>query len=237
MSDKSQKILKILLTAAILAAVVILCILLIPYVMQLRDEAFREAFSEKIHSLGILGWFLMLLLQILQTVVAVIPGEPVEIVMGVMYGPVGGLLICLAGIALGTALVFCCVHRFGMRFVNRFINSESFDKLTFLRDPARRDMLMFILFFIPGTPKDILTYFAPFTKIPLTRFLVISLIARIPSVVSSTYAGDAILAGNFIGSLIIFAVTGAVGIAGIFLYDRILKAHNRNPSEKGDTSM
>ncbi|MBQ4574540.1 MAG: TVP38/TMEM64 family protein [Clostridia bacterium] len=227
MRDHSKKILKIILAAAVAAGVILLCIFLIPYILRLRDEAFREAFSEKIRSLGILGWGLMLLLQILQTVVAIIPGEPVEIVMGVMYGSLGGLLICLAGIALGTVLVFCCVNRFGMRFVNRFINSESFDKLKFLHDPARRDALMFILFFIPGTPKDILTYFAPFTKIPLLRFLVISLIARIPSVISSTYAGDAILEGNFAGSIIIFAVMGAIGIAGIFIYDRIIKAHNK----------
>ena len=62
MRDHSKKILKIILAAAVAAGVILLCIFLIPYILRLRDEAFREAFSEKICSLGILGWGLMLLL-------------------------------------------------------------------------------------------------------------------------------------------------------------------------------
>lgn len=227
MSDKTKKIMKILVATVVAIVFILLCVFLIPFIMKLGNEEFRNAFSEKIRSLGAVGCLLMLLLQILQTVVAVIPGEPVEIFMGAMYGTVGGLLICLAGLAIGTSLVFCCVNRFGMRFVNRFVNSASFDKLKFLHDPAKRDSLMFTLFFIPGTPKDILTFFAPFTKIPLPRFLVISLVARIPSIVSSTYAGNAILEGDFLHSLIIFAVTGVIGISGIMFYDRIIKANNK----------
>lgn len=229
MRDQTKKILKIFAISVVIAALLLLCVLIIPFLMRLSDEEFREAFGDKIRSFGLFGCILMILLQILQTVVAIIPGEPVEVFMGVMYGAVGGLLICLAGLAIGTILVFCGVNRFGMRFVDRFVNSERFDKLKFLHDPAKRDSLMFILFFIPGTPKDILTFFAPFTKIPLPRFLVISLIARIPSIVSSTYAGNAILEGRFLSSMIIFAVTGVIGITGIFIYDKIIRAHNRRP--------
>ena len=183
--------------------------------------------GEFIESFGIWGAVVALLIQVLQVVLAVIPGEPIEIVMGVLYGTVGGCLMCLVGIAIGSCVVFLSVRRLGKNAVEKVMSNEKYKKLKFLNDPSRRDVLLFILMFIPGTPKDTLTYFAPFTGIPFVRYIIISTVARIPSIISSSYIGSSIMGGNFVRSIIAFAVVGAVSLVGILVYNKIIEDKNR----------
>ncbi len=226
-----KRILKI--TALILCGIafLVLCADLIPAVLSLKEPAAQEKFRSFIEGLGFFGILLMLLLQTLQIVAAIIPGEPIEILLGMMYGTLGGLVIALLGIALGTAAVYFAVRRFGMKFVNRFVDSKAFDKLAFLKNPAGRDSLVFLLFFIPGTPKDILTYFVPFIGMPFFRFVIIASLARIPSVITSTLAGAELSSGNLVRSLVIFAVTGVIGLAGILIHNTIIERNNRSHEE------
>ena len=114
-----------------------------------------------------------------------------------------------------------------MRLAAKFVDIKRFGELSFLKDQTKRDSLIFFLFFIPGTPKDILTYFAPFSGIEFSRFIIISTLARIPSVVSSTWAGATISDGSFIKTILIFAVTGTIGILGIIINNHIIKKHNK----------
>lgn len=230
--DKRLSIfLKISAAVLIIAAIVALCVWLVPLVYSLREPGVQEKFRAFIESLGILGVLAMLVLQILQIIVAVIPGEPIEILMGLMYGTFGGLFLTLAGIFIGQAIVFFAIKRFGIKFASRFVNIKKFEELSFLKSPDKRDSLIFLLFFIPGTPKDILTYFAPFTGIPFLRFIVIATLARIPSVISSTWAGATISDGSFIKTALIFAVTGAAGLIGIIINNRITAKHNSKETQ------
>ncbi|MBQ2707558.1 MAG: TVP38/TMEM64 family protein [Clostridia bacterium] len=219
-----KKALKILLAAVIAAAVILLTIKLFPLVLSLSEPDTRESFRAFIESLGALGMVVMLLLQVLQIIVAVIPGEPIEILMGLMYGTVGGLLLTLAGILIGQCAVFVLIRRYGISFARRFVNVDKFRELSFLRDDAKRDSLIFLLFFIPGTPKDVLTYFAPFTGIPMAKFLVLATLARIPSIISSTWAGASLGDGDFAKTIAIFAITGAIGIGGILVNRAITRS-------------
>ena len=171
------------------AAFIALTVLLTPKLLELRDAEVRERVKDQLKSLGVPGIGVMFCVQVLQIVVALLPGEPVELLMGFLYGTFGGLALCLAGIAAGTAAVFLVSKKIGEKYIVKFGNPEKFRKLAFLRDPVRRDSLFFLLLMIPGTPKDMLTYFAPLTKISPIRFIVISCAARIPSVISSTYVG------------------------------------------------
>lgn len=223
LKSKLKTALKI--TAAIAAAVILAAVIikLFPLVLSLRDAQSRARFAEFIDSVGIFGVIIMFLLQALQIAVAFIPGEPIEILMGMMYGTFGGLALSLAGVAAGQSLVFFLVKKYGVGFARRFVDVEKFKSLKFLKDPAKRDGLIFLLFFIPGTPKDILVYFAPFTDIGFLRFLVIATFSRIPSVITSTWAGATLSEGSFLKTVIIFAVTGLIGIGGIFINKRLTK--------------
>ncbi len=235
MNKTSRKLplaLKIGAAVLILAALAALCVWMIPMVLSLGEPETREQFRAFIESLGVLGIVAMLLLQILQVIVAIIPGEPIEILMGLMYGTVGGLALTLVGIAIGQVFIYLAIKRFGMKFAAKFVDVEKFENLKFLKNPSKRDGLIFLLYFIPGTPKDILSYFAPFTGIPFLRFIVIATFARIPSIISSTWAGATISDGSIIKSVLIFAVTGVIGIFGIILNNYITKKHNTPKEEE-----
>ena len=223
-----KKALKIAVILVLAAAAAILSVKLFPALLSLRDEASREAFRSIIDSFAPLGILLMLLIQTVQVIVAVIPGEPVEILLGMMYGTVGGLALSLLGTVLGQTAVFLLIKRYGISFASRFVDVGKFTELKFLRDTEKRDGLIFLLFFIPGTPKDLLTYFAPFTGIGLLRFTLLSTFARIPSVVTSTLAGASLTEGDFMKTALIFAVTGVLGLAGILINRRFKDTRGKN---------
>ena len=78
-------------------------------------------------------------------------------------------------------------------------------------------------FFIPGTPKDLLTYFVGLTEIKLGTFLAISMVARIPSVVTSTFGGHLLGEGKYITAVVVYAVTAFVSLLGLLGYNAWMK--------------
>ena len=181
----------------------------------------RSLIWQRIDALGPWGVGIFLCIQVLQVIVALIPGEPVELAAGMLYGTWGGLLICLAGILIGSSVIFTLARRFGQPLVRRLIHEEDMKKYAFLSDAQKLDMLVFLVFLIPGTPKDTLNYLCPLTPISPVRFLILSTFARIPSVLSSTFAGANFAEGNLIGSALILCLTTLVGILGI-RYEKVL---------------
>lgn len=204
------------------ALLVVVTILLWPFVKKLADPAYRVQFQQWVASLGLWGWLVLLGIQILQIVIAFIPGGPVEIVAGALYGTFGGLLICLVGCLIASALVFSLTRRFGTPLLYRLFGKEKVDGFTFLQDSKRIESVTFILFLIPGTPKDMLTYVAGISSIHMSSFLVISMLARIPAMVLSLMVGSTVSDGNWQMAIGIFALTAVIGLVGIKYKDRII---------------
>lgn len=191
-----------------------------------------EEFRDFIAGYGAWGVFVAVGIQILQVFVALIPGEFVEIGMGYAYGWLNGALLSLLGVAIGSTMIFMLVKKYGIRLVEIFVPIEKINKLKFIENEEKLNRLTFILFFIPGTPKDLLTYFVGLTRITLKDFLVITLFARIPSVISSTIGGNFIGDGKYIEAVVLFVVTGAVSIIGIKIYNSIVKKVEVKAKEK-----
>lgn len=157
----------------------------------------------------------------LQVLVAVIPGEPLELVAGFAFGPVEGTLICLGGIALGSMLVFGLVRLFGVKLVEIFFSRDKIESLKLLRNPKRVFIALATLMILPGTPKDLLTYCAGLTRISWTSWLLLSTVGRIPSVITSTLGGHAIAEGRYILAIIVFSVTALLCGAGLYAFARM----------------
>ncbi len=229
---KKLNILKIAAVAAALLFMALICLAIVLIIQKHGLDTVTDGLSDFVKSLGIWGLLFMFLLQVAQVIFAIIPGEPLELCAGLLYGTVGGTLFCLSGILCGTFIIFLIVKTLGKPLVDKVIGSEKYDRLKFLKDPAKRDIFVFILMFIPGTPKDVLTYFSPLTGMGMIRFLIISTVARIPSVISSTYVGDSVAEGKYLLSLVVFAIVGIVSLGGILIYNKILDAKNKNPNEE-----
>ena len=229
---KREKLLDILKKSlpviAFVAVMGILTLILWPYVEGLATPEGREEFKVWIDGLGFGGWLVTLGIQLLQIFVALIPGEPVELMLGYVWGPWLGTFTCLLGIFIGTATIFLLVRKFGMKFVSRFVDPEELKRYKFLRDKNKVDITVFILFFIPGTPKDALTYIAPIAPIGAVKYLLIATFARIPSIITSTILGDSIADGRWGLALVVFAVTAVISVLGIILGNRYIEHRKKN---------
>ncbi len=179
-------------------------------------------FQTRIDSFGAWGWLVALGIQVLQVIVALIPGEVVEVGCGMAFGTWGGLLICLAGSAIGSALIFLLVRKFGVKLVEVFVSREKINSLKFLSNERKLKSIIFLVFFTIGTPKDLLTYFAGLTNIKFYEFLIISTVARIPSIISSILVGDKLSEGNFVTSILIFGASAVLGLMGVVAYNKFV---------------
>lgn len=235
MTKKAKNTLKLLLFALGFVLMGGICVFIYYYINKYGLDRVITYIKEYVDSLGFFGIIFVFGLQTLQVILAFIPGEPLEIAAGALYGAVGGAILCLAGIAAGTFVIFLLVKTLGRDLVQKVIGSDKYAKLKFLKDPAKRDVFIFLLMFIPGTPKDVLTYFSPLSGISMLRFIIIASIARIPSVITSTYVGGTLAEGRYLHSVIVFLIVGAVSIGGIILYNKIIEAKNKekNGNENG----
>ena len=189
-----------------------------------------ERFRQWVDAQGVWAPLLFTGMVILQVIVAVIPGEPLEIAAGYAFGAVEGTLLCVLGTFIGGMLVFLLVRRFGLRAVEVFFPEEKLRRLRFLHNERRLARWVFVIFFLPGTPKDVLCYFVGLTPMPLKTWALISAVARLPSIVTSTVGGNALGMGNYTFAVIVFAATLAVSGLGLLLYRAVCAARERRKS-------
>ena len=182
-----------------------------------------EKFRLLVENLGFWGYLLYLSMQIFQVVFALIPGEPFEILAGFSFGSFTGTILCLLGSVIGSSIVFLLTKKLGKRFVEIFFSIDKINSLKILNDKTKMYFLTFLLFFIPGTPKDLLTYVAGLTPIKFLPYIIISTVAKIPAILTSTLGGNAIGEKDYIFAIIIFAITGIISLTGIFIYNKITK--------------
>jgi uncharacterized membrane protein YdjX (TVP38/TMEM64 family) len=212
---------------ALISFAILLCVIsFLTYFLIVRFSKIAktgEEFRDFIKGYGAYGFLVAVGIQVLQVFIALIPGEFVEIGMGYAYGWFEASVLSLFGVAIGSGLIFILTKKFGVRFIEIFVSGDKINDLKFIKDEEKFNRLTFLLYFIPGTPKDLITYFIALTRMTLKDFLGITLFARIPSVVSSTVGGNFIGEKRYAEALILFVITAAVSLVGIKLYNIILK--------------
>lgn len=221
MSGKKKKILAVVLLLAMVGVTVLLWQRLNPILVRLVTEP--ESVRKWVDDHGAYSRVVFVALVILQIIVAVIPGEPFEIAAGYAFGAWEGTALCILAGTLGSLLTFWLVRRFGMKLVRVFFSEEQIDSVKFLKSSPRRDMIFLVVYTLPGTPKDLLGYFAGLTDIRFPVWLMICSFGRLPSIVTSTIGGDALGTANYAASIAVFAVTLAISGLGLLLYQKIAK--------------
>lgn len=156
----------------------------------------------------------MLGINIVQVLLAFLPGEPVELASGYAFGFWEGTALCLVASGLATSMIYWATRRWGWKLVGLFFDRSLFDRFSWLESAKRLELIMFIVFLIPGTPKDFLTYFAGLTNMRFLPVVLIATFGRIPSIVTSTIAASAVGSGNWplvACTLVVSALLLAVG--------------------------
>ncbi|MGN0691402.1 MAG: TVP38/TMEM64 family protein [Oscillospiraceae bacterium] len=209
-------VLFLIIAAAITAAA-------IPYCRLLATEDGLAKAKEKVLETGALGPVIYMLLVVVQIIIAFIPGGPVEILGGVLFGTAGGTVLCMLGFLLGTSAVYSMVKKVGKPLVSAFVSEDRFEKFKFLKKEKNLELIIFIMFLIPGIPKDALTYFVPLTPINGKKFCILATLARFPATISSVMIGSSLQSRNLTMGIIAFVITAVLGIVGI-LYNNRKKA-------------
>lgn len=185
-----------------------------------------EKFRLWVDSHGFFGKIAFVGMVFFQVVLALIPGEPLEIGAGYAFGAVEGTILTVIGTVLGTVAVFYMVRIFGIKLCEVFFSREKLLSLKILQNKKRRDIFAFLLFFLPGTPKDLLTYFLGLTDVKFSYVLFLSGIARLPSIITSTMGGNALGGKEYITAIIVFAVSFCLSCTGWLIYRKFFE--NRN---------
>ena len=208
-----------------------LVIKLIPLMTNLSTEEGKIEFKEKIRNMGWSGAFLLFGLQLAQIALIIVPGEPLEILAGMCYGTWGGVVFVFVSTAITTTGIYFLTAKLGRPFLYNFFSKEKIDKIEkskLLKNPTTIETIMLILFLIPGTPKDLLTYIGALLPIKPVKFILIATLARFPSVISSTMAGNTLTNGDWHITIVIYMITFI--ITGILLY--VINRNNKKESEE-----
>ena len=221
MTEKHKKMVWILAILVFIAFMVLITIFVGGPIIEFAEDP--EQFRLWVDSAGIWGRIVFVGMVVLQVLVAFIPGEPIELVAGYAFGFWEGTILTMGGFLIGSWIVFALVRRFGRKLVEVFFSKDKLEQIKFLQNPKKTKIITFILMVIPGTPKDMLSYFAGLTKLTTTQWLAIVAVGRLPSLVTSTLTGAAAGEENYLLSAITLAVTLLISAAGILYYRHICK--------------
>ncbi|MDD4796427.1 MAG: VTT domain-containing protein [Eubacteriales bacterium] len=189
--------------------------------------AFRQGGQQQLraylHAAGVKGVLLLYLLQTLQIFSAFFPSMTIQIAGGITYGVVSGMLICLAGIVTGNAIIFAAVRRFGPRVAALLGETRYHDRFAFLKRSKNVGLLLFGILLVPGFPNGIMPYLAAGTNITFARYLLVVTLASVPNILFCTYLGDRIIRGEYVQALVVLAAVLAAALVVYLLRNRIFE--------------
>ena len=172
---------------------------------------------------GAWGPIAIILLQIAQAVVAPIPGQAMQAVSGLLYGPWLGILYSMTGMVLGSSLTFWLARRFGRPLVARLLGKQSMDSLD---DLVRRGGVpfFFLIWLFPFAPDDLACIAAGLTPMPTGQFLALMILGRMPGIVVSVLVGANVAQIDPVWLGILLGVIAIAGLAAWHWGEQIQQA-------------
>lgn len=149
----------------------------------------KEKMMNFLNSLGPLSFIGFIFLQASQVIISPIPGEVTGLIGGFLYGKFIGIILSTIGLTTGSLIAFSLSKWLGRPFVEKFVKKETIDRYDYLLH-HKGAFLVFLLFLIPGFPKDLLCYILGLGHLNTKEFLVISTIGRFMGTVLLTLGGD-----------------------------------------------
>lgn len=220
---KKENLLKIAILMTLVAALVFLFVHFGLYDFFIyKDKAI--AF---INSFGPLSVLIFISLQIFQVVAAPIPGEATGFIGGYLYGPLLGTLYSTVGLAIGSWLAFVLARTYGLPLVEKVINKELVAKYDyFLRHKGIA--VSFILFLVPGFPKDSLCYVMGLSHMETRTFVIVSTVGRLLGTILLSLGGS-FVRNDQTEELIVLGIIGGLLILVAYLRrESWLKYFHRN---------
>jgi len=219
-----------ILLAVLIALIIFVSIKFAPGITRLISRP--EKFKDFLASYGSTSALIYILFQMAQIIIAVIPGEFVQIAGGYAFGTALGTLYSFVGTLLGTTIVFFGIRLLGFSLIKTFISPKKLAKFEFLINNPKSEIALFILFLVPGIPKDTLVYISGMTPIKPISFILISSIARLPGLWGSAYIGAHLQKKEYLVVWIVSGVALVLFVIGLLAKDKIIdKLHRLRRSD------
>ena len=170
---------------------------------------------------GVLAPVIFIALQALQVIVSPIPGEATGILGGYLFGQWLGLLYSTIGLTLGSVVAFGIGRWLGAHYVKNLVSAETWNRLGFIVE-AEGAVLCFIVYLIPGLPKDIVCYLFGISPMPLWVFALVSGLGRIPGTWVLSAQGAHTAAGDYMQAILVTAVAVAAALPLYYYRHRIM---------------
>lgn len=180
-------------------------------------------FGDYLASFGIWGAGVFVLIQALQVVIAPIPGEVTQFAGGFIYGTMAGAGLSMIGILSGSVIVFGLGRWIGLPLLQVMMPEKTFQKFEFLLNHPKTELVILLLFLIPGSPKDFLTYIAGLTPVKPLHFFIAAMVARFPGILLSSYIGAHVEAKAYGPVIVATVIALGLFVAGVLLQDRIMR--------------
>jgi len=179
-----------------------------------HDELVRTMRRE-----GLWGPLICIAVQFAQVVIFAIPGEITQIAAGYVFGAWYGFFYSVVGIMLGSAFDYSFARLVGRPVVEKMMGRERLERIDNLLHTRRGRFALFVLFLLPGMPKDAMSYGAGLTQLGIGEFVVISGLARMPALLFSTLIGSQLYEQNW-NAIFITAAIAVAAIGGFYWYQK-----------------
>ncbi|WP_414836399.1 TVP38/TMEM64 family protein [Candidatus Nanohalococcus occultus] len=188
-----------------------------PYINFLSNPSKLRGF---ISSFPVLSPLIFIGVQIIQILVAPIPGQIIGVAGGYLFGAFKGTVYSMIGVTIGSAIAFWLSRKYGRPYVESKIDMDlmaGFDE--FIEKHGRKSV--FLIFLIPGLPDDAVCFVSGLTKIPLRQLVVLALIARTPAFLLASMAGSSLAASEMMKFGVFSLVLVLSSVIGYLKLDEI----------------
>jgi len=192
-----------------------------------RDKQFLK---EIVVSWGWLAPVAFIVIQALQVVLSPVPGEITGPVGGALFGTWWGLVYSTIGLTTGTLICFGIGRKWGEPFVRPWLSEHNWNRLNFIIE-AEGAIICFLLYLIPGFPKDIISYLFGISPLPFRLFALVSTLGRLPGTWISSYFGAHVAQQQYIYTIAFLAVVVALALPLYYYRDRIIQRLSRKPPQ------
>ena len=165
--------------------------------------------------------------QIIQLIICILPGQWLQLAAGIAWGFWIGLLLSLIGALFGSILTYFLAKYLGTDALRLIFGQDKLDQLTEKLDSKAGITAVFLIYLIPGLPKDLCNYAAGVSQIKLKPFLIVSMVGRTPGMIASLLIGKHLSLGSYHVAVIIAIIAGILFVLGIIFRNKLTSFVNK----------
>ena len=226
MSDSSEKKIKIIAILKLILLVIIIAG--IPAFLYLRygsgifskDTAYNVV--EYLQQNRSIAFLLIIGIQVIQVVVCVLPGQPIQFAASYMFGVGRGYLLSVIGAVIGTTISFYLAKLLGSEAMHLFFDEEKIKDYQRRLNSGRGLLITFFIYLIPGVPKDLVSYAAGISEMRFRPFLLAATIGRSPAMLGSLLVGHFFVKENYTAIIILIVVIVLIMLICFIKRDKLM---------------